>query len=146
MDFGDVNNTKGYYILNLDNMEYDFFPNNISPSYKKISLSELVREGNITPRVIHSITNNIVKLKVDMNICQDDMDVLLKKLSSLKPELLTVDYDINFNRLIDNTDDKEDLSGIDIPQAIEEFVNLLEVKNKKDIIKYTLGLYEKSKL
>ena len=52
MDFGDVGNTKGYYILNLDNMEYDFFPNNISPSYKKISLSELVREGNITPRVI----------------------------------------------------------------------------------------------
>ena len=146
MDFGDVNNAKGYYILNLDNMEYDFFPNNISPSYKKISLSELVREGDITPKIIHSITNNIVKLKVDMNICQEDMDILLKKLSLLRPELLTVDYDINFNRLIDSTDDKEDLSGIDIPQAIEEFVNLLEIKNKKEIIDYTLGLYEKSKL
>ena len=146
MDFGDVDNGKGYYILNLDDMEYNFFPNNISPNYKKISLSELVREGNITPKIIHSFTNNIVKLKVDMNISQEDMDILLKKLSLLRPELLTVDYDINFNRLIDSTDDKEDLSGIDIPQAIEEFVNLLEVKNKKEIIKYTLGLYEKSKL
>ena len=146
MDFGDVGNTKGYYVLNLDDLEYEFIPNNISPNYIKISLSQLVREGNITPRVIHLVTNNIVKLKVDMNISQDDMDILLKKLSLLKPESLTVDYDINFNRLIDNTDDKEDLSGIDIPQAIEEFVNLLEIKNKKEIINYTLGLYEKSKL
>ena len=146
MDFGDVDNTKGYYVLNLDDMEYEFIPNNISPNYIKISLSLLVREGNITPRVRHLVTNNIVKLKVDMNISQDDMDILLKKLSLLKPESLTVDYDINFNRLIDNTDDKEDLSGIDIPQAIEEFVNLLEIKNKKEIINYTLCLYEKSKL
>ena len=81
-----------------------------------------------------------------MNISQDDMDLLLQKLSLLKPESLTVDYDINFNRLIDNTDNKEDLSGIDIPQAVEEFVNLLEIKNKKEIIDYTLSLYEKRKL
>ena len=146
MDFGDVDNQKGYYILDFDTLEYEFTPNNISPNYIKISLSELVREGSINNKIIKLITNNIVKLKVDMNISQDDMDVLLKKLSLLKPESLTVDYDINFNRLIDDTDNKEDLSGIDIPQAIEEFVNLLEIKNKKEIIKYTLGLYEKSKL
>ena len=79
MDFGDVGNTKGYYVLNLDDLEYEFIPNNISPNYIKISLSQLVREGNITPRVIHLVTNNIVKLKVDMNISQDDMDILLKK-------------------------------------------------------------------
>ena len=44
-----------------------------------------------------------------MNISQADMDILLKKLTMLKPEALTVDYDINFNRLMDDTDDKEDL-------------------------------------
>jgi len=74
------------------------------------------------------------------------MDILLQKLNLLKPKNLTVDYDINFNRLIDNTEDREDLSGIDIPQAIEEFINLLEIENKKDIIDYTLSLYEKSRL
>ena len=146
MDFGDVGNVKGYYTLNLDTVEYEFTPNNVSPQYKKVSLSELVREGSITDDTIRNFTNNIVKLKVDMNISQSDMDILLNKLSLLKPDSLTVDYDINFNRLIDNTDNKEDLSGIDIPQAIEEFVNLLEIKNKKEIIKYTLGLYEKGKL
>ena len=74
------------------------------------------------------------------------MDVLLGVLTKLKPEGLTVDYDINFNRLLENTEDKEDLSGIDVEQAIEEFVNMLDIDNKKDIIDYTLGLYERSKL
>ena len=146
MDFGDAGNEKGYYILDLDTLEYNFTPNNISPSYNKVSLSELVREGNITSNIINILAGNIVRLKVDKNISQPDMDLLLKKLSLLRPEALTVDYDINFNRLIDDSNSKEDLSGIDIPQAIEEFVNLLEIKNKKEIINYTLSLYEKSKL
>ena len=146
MDFGDVDNEKGYYVLDLDTMEYEFTPNTISPIYKKVALSELVREGDITKHVIDLVCNNIVKLKVDMNICHEDMDILLKKLNLLKPRNLTVDYDINFNRILENTDDKEDLSGIDIPQAIEEFINLLEIANKKDIIDYTLNLYEKSRI
>ena len=146
MDFGDAGNRKGYYILDLDTLEYDFTYNNVSPTYKKVSLSELVGEGNITKKVINDFAGNIARLKVDMNISQTDMDILIKKLTLLKPESLTVDYDINFNRLIDDTENREDLSGIDIPQAIEEFVNLLEIKNKKEIIDYTLGLYEKSKL
>ena len=127
-------------------MEYDFTYNNVSPTYKKVSLSELVQEGSITKKVINDFSGNIAKLKVDMNISQADMDILVKKLTLLKPEVLTIDYDINFNRLLDDTENKEDLSGIDIPQAIEEFVNLLEIKNKKEIINYTLDLYEKSKL
>jgi len=146
MDFGDVDNEKGYYVLDLDNMEYEFTPNTISPIYKKVPLSVLVREGDITKHVIDLVCNNIVKLKVDMNICHEDMDILLKKLNLLKPRNLTVDYDINFNRILENTEAKEDLSGIDIPQAIEEFINLLEITNKKDIIDYTLNLYEKSRI
>ena len=146
MDFGDAGNRKGYYILDLDTLEYNFTYNNVSPTYKKVSLSELVKEQTITKKVIDDFAGNITRLKVDMNISQADMDILLKKLTLLKPEVLTVDYDINFNRLMEDVGDKEDLSGIDIPQAIEEFVNLLDIKNKKEIIKYTLGLYEKSKL
>ena len=39
-----------------------------------------------------------------------------------------------------------EFDSLNSQQAIEEFVNLLEIKNKKEIIDYTLGLYEKSKL
>jgi len=146
MDFGDAGNQKGYHILDLDTMEYEFFANNISPNYNKISLSDMVQAGEITPIIRAKFTNNIVKVKIDMNISQEDMDILQRTLSCLKPEVLTYDYDINFNRILDNKEDIEDLSGVDIEQAIEEFVNSLEPSNKKAIIEYTLGLYERCKV
>ena len=55
-------------------------------------------------------------------------------------------YNINFNRILDSKEDIEDLSGVDIEQAIEEFINSLEPSNKKSIIDYTLGLYESCKV
>ena len=145
MDFGDTENQKGYYILDITTNKYDFVPNNVSSRYKKVNLSELVKEDTITPNIINIISNNLVKLKIDMNISQEDMDILLAVLYKLKPESLTVDYDINYNRLLNDTADVEDLSGIDVEQAIQEFVKVLELANTEDIIKYTLDLYEKSK-
>lgn len=146
MDFGDTDNQKGYHILDLDTMRCEFTPNNVSPCYKRVSLSELVSEGDITPNIASTFANNFVKLKIDVNIAQQDMDTLHDVLSKLKPESLTVDYDINFNRILKDTDQKEDLSGIDIRQAIIEFVNKLDIVNNNDIIDYTIDLYEKCKL
>jgi hypothetical protein len=87
-------------------------------------------------------TNNIVKLKVDRNIAQEDIDLLTNKLTQLRPLNLSLDYDINFNRIGADRLEK-DLSGIDIPAAIEEFVSLLEIENKKEVLSYTLDLYNK---
>jgi len=146
MDFGDAENHKGFYTLDLDTMEYNFTQNNISPKYKKVLLSELVEEGNITLRIKDMFLNNFIKLKIDMNISQQDMDILHNVLNRLKPESITIDYDINFNRILSNTEQKEDLSGIDIKQAITEFVNMLDIDNVDSIIDYTVDLYEECKL
>ena len=37
-----------------------------------------------------------------------------------------------------------DFSGIDIETAIEEFVNLMDIKNRKEVIDYTTELYRRS--
>lgn len=144
MDFSDINNEKGYHIIDLETLECSFIKNKISPEYKKISLSELVDAGDLTNDIKQIFNKNIVKLKIDKNISQEDIDLLLRKLHLLTPHELTVDYDINFNRLMPEMEEREDLSGIDIEQAILEFVNLLEIENKKDIIDYTIELYRKS--
>ena len=146
MDFGDAGNQKGFYTLDLDTLDYKFIPNNISPCYSKVSLSELVEYNKITPAIVNMFTNNFVKLKIDMNISQQDMDILHSVLTKLKPESLIVDYDINFNRILENTEQKEDLSGINIQQAIVEFVNMLDIDNSDDIIDYTVNLYEECKV
>jgi len=142
MDFGDAGNEKGYYILDLDNLEYTFTPNTQSPKYIKIQLSELITYGSITREVKDLIRNNIVKLKIDKNISLEDLNILTTCLNQLQPQTLVIEYDLNFNKIHSSEIDK-DLSGIDIPQAVLEFVNLLDIEDKKDIIDYTLELYTK---
>jgi DNA repair exonuclease SbcCD nuclease subunit len=142
MDFGDCDNVKGYYVLDLKDLSYEFTLNNISPKYKKITLSEMVAAGTITSDIKMQITNNFVKLKIDRNINQDDVSTLYTVINQLAPNSITVDYDLNYNKIL--TDNNSyDFSGIDIPNAILEFVNLLDVDEKDSIIKYTLNLYKK---
>ena len=142
MDFGDCDNYKGYYLLDLDSMNYEFTENPVSPHYKKVSLSEIVEAGTITPSVISQFANNIVKFKIDKNISQEHLAILTSKLNALKPESLHMEYDVPG---IDITGENhgKDLSGIDISCAIEEFINLLEIDNKEDILQHTLELYNK---
>ena len=142
MDFGDADNKKGYYILDLDTLEYNFTENTISPLYIKLNLSELISYNTITKELKDLLKNNIVKLKIDRNISQEDLCILTTKLNQLQPQTLSVDYDINYNK-ISNDSGEKDLSGIDISQAIEEFVNLLEIDNKKEVLNYTVELYNK---
>ena len=142
MDFGDCDNYKGYYLLDFDSMSYEFTENNISPHYKKVSLSEIVQAGTITPSIISQFANNIVKFKIDKNISQEHLAILTSKLNALKPESIHIEYDVPGAEVTGETYGK-DLSGIDISCAIEEFINLLEVDNKEDILQHTLELYNK---
>lgn len=144
MDFGDADNDKGYYILDLDTSHYEFYENKISPKYIKINLSDIVKQKNLTENIISSFKNNIVKLKIDRNVSHEDVAFLTSTFNQLQPLSLTVEYDAGYNRIApDNIE--ADLSGIDIEQAIVEFINLLEVADKKEIISQTTALYNRCK-
>ena len=142
MDFGDVDNIKGYYILDLCDMSYEFNRNTVSPEHKKISLSELVKVGNITPKVKKMFTNNFVKFSVDRNISSDEVDIVLNKFTSLRPINIAVDYDINYNKYKVDEDIIKDFSGVDIPTAIQEFIDMLEIEHKSEVTKHTVELYK----
>jgi DNA repair exonuclease SbcCD nuclease subunit len=145
MDFGDVDSTKGYYILDIKNTDYKFYENNISPEHKKIYLSKLVEYPGITDDVREMFRNNIVKFIIDKHISPDEIDLLLSKFSELDPVSINTDYEINFNKFgIDEQDDIS-ISGIDIPEAIEEFINMLDIEDRASVVRATLDLYNKSK-
>jgi hypothetical protein len=63
----------------------------------------------------------------------------------LDPISINTDYEINFNKFGIEENDDIDISGIDIPAAIEEFINMLDVDDKQIIINETLDIYAKSK-
>jgi hypothetical protein len=55
-----------------------------------------------------------------------------------------VDHSANFDRF-DLGQEKIDLSGVNIPQAISEFIDMLDIQNKKDVVDYTVSLYNNCK-
>lgn len=142
LDFGDRDTTKGYYVLDTKDMSYSFVENKISPRHKKLSITDLIKteRDNITDL----IAKKFVKLVLDRHINQEDLNILVSKLSNYKPISLLIDPVVNFSYLTENDDKNQDLSGIDVSKAIIEFVNMMDINNREDVIAYTLNLYNQS--
>lgn len=141
LDFGDEGSTKGYYILNLDDLTYEFFENKISPKHLKIKLSDLIKINNFKTVGRDIIGNNIIKLEVDKTISNSDLDKLSTKIGTYSPLSYVVDNITNFDRFGAANQEEVDLSGVDITKAITDFVELLDIQNKKDVVEYTISLY-----
>ena len=146
MDFGDSYQQKGYYILDLNKSSYTFTENALTPKHIKIFLSKLITVPNIDKLFNTIISNNIIRLIIDKNISTEHLDALMAFISGYKPIDISIDYDVNYNKLKVDNDTNVDLSGVVIEQAIEEFINLLDISNKKEVIEYTNNLYSRSKL
>lgn len=143
MDFGDVDSIKGYYILDFNNLTYEFTENKLSPVHNKIYLSELVKIGSITSEVRALFNNNFIKFIIDKNISPDEVDIVLKKFAALNPISINVDYAVNFDKYKLDESNIYDFSGIDVVSAIEEFINLIDIDNKKEVVSYTTSLYKR---
>ena len=146
MDFNDSMQTKGYYMLDTNTLKYEFVENDNTPKHIYIYLSKLITLKDVKSKFESIIPNNIVKLIIDKNISTDHLDALVAKMTTYTPNDLHVDYDINYKKIKVNDDDNIDLSGVDIAKAIEEFVNLMDINNKKEVVEYTVNLYNRSKL
>ena len=145
MDFGDVQQRKGYYLLDIKSSEYEFIENNLTTKHIIVYLSKLIKLKDADEVFKSFIPNNIIKLTIDRNISTDDLDVLVMKMQSYRPNDLHVDHDVNYNKIKVKEDNNVDLSGVDITHAIEEFVRLLDINNKKEVIDYTIDLFNRSK-
>lgn len=146
MDFNDSMQTKGYYTLDLSNLKYEFIENINTPQHVYMYLSKLITLKDVESKFNSILPNNIIKLIIDKNISADHLDALLAKMSTFKPNDLHVDYDVNYSKIKVKEEANVDLSGVDINKAIEDFVNMLDIDNKKEVVDYTISLYNRSKL
>lgn len=142
MDWSDCNTVKGIHLLDLKTMKYDFIVNNVSPKHIKFRLSEVL---NIETGMIETLKleapGNIINFIIDKDISVDKIDALINKLSSLQPLQIKTEF---FDSKQFNTEDLNyEFTGINIGEAIEEFVKMLEVKNKEDVLAFTLDLYNR---
>ena len=144
MDFGDAGSTKGYYILDIPNHTYEFFENTVTPRHKKVTLSELTSFKSLTGEDVKQIVNNsIVKLVIDKKAKEEGVEALIKKMSSFNPFSFSVDYSL-YDNSISVDDQNYDATGVDMQKTIEEFVNILDIENKGEIITYCQDLYKRA--
>lgn len=141
-NWGESNEPKGFYILDIQNSAIDFIPNDFSPRHIKIKLSELIAVGKITDNLKKEFEGNIVNFIIDKEIDQDKVDKLLSKLYSLKP-LSIKSENILFKTNIISSEEEISFEGIDIKHDIIQYINELEeVENKAELINYLTEVYD----
>ena len=140
MDFGDTGQ-RGFTILDIENNSLDFIPNEESPKHIKLPLSFIRGEHiDINSEIIK---NNFIKIIVDEKYEPEEIETITKDYNIHKPSSLTIDY--QYNAAVQKIVSEVDFASVDVADAIKEFISKLDIENKKDIIDYTLELYQKSK-
>jgi DNA repair exonuclease SbcCD nuclease subunit len=115
MDFSDVDNTKGYHILDVEDGSVEFFENTKSPVFKKFYTSSLKSLDKET------IENNIVKLLVDTDIEEKKLEKLQAAIAKLQPWQFTTEHNVASKTL----EDVEVVDSINISDMFDEFYEKL---------------------
>jgi DNA repair exonuclease SbcCD nuclease subunit len=141
-NFGDTGDARGIYVLDLENNELEFIENNISPKHIKLSTKAFVQNPDSIESSLleEQMKNNIVSLVVDTEIEQDELAQLTSKLHKVSPLSIRTDY-ISDNMGIETLDNTKEIDSGNLLKDIEDFVNNLDIENKKEVIEYLTESY-----
>ena len=140
LDFGDREQSKGFTILDTDDLSLEFIENNITPKHKKIKISDLLDEKISLENISKELQNNFISLCVDRKVNEQALNLMLTKFSQYKPRHVRTDFNIFESVQLSATDLNE--ISIDIDNALHEFINLLDTSvSKKDILDKCIDLY-----
>lgn len=136
-DFNDYGDTKGYYILDIMDGDLEFVENTISPRYEKIFLSKIKSYKDT------DISNNFVKLIVDIDATDKQVEKVQTYIQKFKPHHLHTEY----NTVSKTVVDVEELDSIDLWSNIEEFVGQIQMADDmiEDVTAELQELYDSCK-
>ena len=141
LDLGDRDTSKGFTILDLENLSLKFIENTISPKHVKILLSD-IKNGKYKAAILKNlIKNNHIRLVVDVRFADSDVDLLLAKLNMLDPTHIRVEYDLPAEA--NDINKANNISAlVSIQTVLQEYVNALDIQtSKKEIYSKCLEYY-----
>jgi DNA repair exonuclease SbcCD nuclease subunit len=130
-NFGDIFDARGIYVFDLKDNSFEFIENNISPKHCRLSI-----KGSIDEDVIK---NNFVSIVVDGDTKEEDINSYAAKVAALSPQTVRIDYDGEKTK-IESTQQNE-LGTSDLLKSIEEYIETLDIENKKEVVEYVKELY-----
>lgn len=140
-NFGDVDDSRGVYILDIDSEEIEFIENNITPKHIRVYLEKLLNGEQSSAFLKENVPNNIVSFVIDENIPSEKLTLISSKLQNLNPKFFRIDYKLKQDQ--DSENSPNEYSAVNIINSIENFVETLEVQHKPEIINYLTQLYTK---
>jgi DNA repair exonuclease SbcCD nuclease subunit len=137
MDFSDVDDEKGYYILDIEHDDLKFISNIISPRYKKVLISEVDKLKK------DDIQNNFIKLIIDSDLEESKLDEIKLKIGKDTPHTFLIEH--NFTKTTINN--VEDIDSIEISSMMDEFISQLKLESNQEerIKQITSELYLQNK-
>jgi len=143
-DWGDFGTTKGLYILDLADLSYKFIENNISPQYRRLRYTEL-SSSVYTPETLKAaIEGNIVKFIVDKVVDPITLETIVRKLVAIKPVEFTMEHDVTEQSKVNIEEAANKEFNISVEKSIEEFIELMDIKNKDAAKAYVVDLYSRA--
>lgn len=127
-NWNDVNSTKGYYLLNTEDLSYEFFENNVTPKFISIKLSDYFDKTKLE-NIRKVIPNNFIKLIVDQEISYENFEKILNVSTLLKPLEISSNFE---NKKELTVDENYEVVHLDMKVLIEEFVKSLDIKLLSD--------------
>jgi len=127
-DWGDYNNTKGFYILDTQTSEYEFIENTFSPKHLKILWSE---KYDINFDIIK---DNYIKLVVDEEYQYQDVLGILNEIKLHNPLTANIEYifSVNKNLLGEIKVSKKEIN-MDKISYIHKFLDSMEKQVEQEI-------------
>ena len=94
LDFGDREQTKGFTILDTDDLSLELVENHTTPKHKKIKISDLLDNKINLENVSDELQNNFVSLCIDRNVNEQVLNLMLSKFNQYKPRHVRTDFNI----------------------------------------------------
>lgn len=143
MDFGDRNDTKGYYLFDLDSLKFEFVENMVSPEHHWLKLSKILEEGLDTFKT--NIIGNVVRVNVDIEHDTKELHRIFDKIIAYQPVEFTPDYTYIAPTLDGDIGMDDGLASIDIKRTMTEYIDSIDIYGKEKCKDYLLQLYDKCK-
>lgn len=140
MDFSDEDLIKGFEVYDTETENIQFVKNTISPKYKRYKLSSLIKRRDFD-ELDAEIKNNFIELIIDKNITLQDVDRLIHLFSAKNPRQLTHEWE-NGKSFSQTIEDFE-ATSFNTKDTIVEYIQMMNVPHKEDIISYIIDLYER---
>lgn len=138
-DFGESGDDKGFWILDLETNDAVMIKNDISPKFTKISLSRLITLD--IKEIPGLLKNNFVRLSVDKNITENDLDVLTELIGFCKPRNLEIDWaDRGFSQ---NVGESNSFATMEFLPSLINYIKMLDIEDHKWMINYITEIYKK---